>query len=582
MRNLRRNQSLQAPSVTTPHRIPLATPIQNRDASFDKDARLVNALAEINPGEKTYIIKKRIGVAKFVERSGNGLGAYNWLGNLYTVFGTTLYKDGVSFGTVDGTEAYAFEELRGLGWLVLGNGVKAYYTDGITLTEMLKYAPVYDGALAIDSSYEIVTVGTSDFTEVGAATNSVGTQFIATNIGDPLTTGTLALVAPSILKGVTYEIYALGDTDFTLIGATANTVGTTFVATGPGTGTGSVFIPNFPAEFVKGWAYLDGTLYVMDAASKIYGTSTLGYGGIGGFDDPRIWDPLNLIVARSEAGAGISIGKHLTYVLAFKEQSVEPFYDAESPTGSPLHRVEGSQGVYGCASADSIQSVDHTLLWLTYNRDRSPQIARMDNLRAEIVSTPPIDRLLAKVDRTQVRSWSMKMTGHRLYGLVLPNINITLIYDLDVQLWYQFTDGQGNYWPYVAAAVNSAGLMVLQHISNGWLYYTAPDYEYANDDDVIVPVDIYTPNYDGGVDRIKMLSMMHFVGDQVPGGKLLVRFSEDDYQSWTNFREVNMGNKRPMLIDCGSFHRRAWHFRYYANAKLRLTSVDLQMDIGTL
>lgn len=38
--------------------------------------------------------------------------------------------------------------------------------------------------------------------------------------------------------GGTYEITFVGDTDFTAIGASANTVGVTFVATGPGAGTG--------------------------------------------------------------------------------------------------------------------------------------------------------------------------------------------------------------------------------------------------------------------------------------------------------------------------------------------------------
>lgn len=45
--------------------------------------------------------------------------------------------------------------------------------------------------------------------------------------------------ATSIVSGSTYTIESLGTTDFTLIGASSNTVGVTFVATGVGAGTGT-------------------------------------------------------------------------------------------------------------------------------------------------------------------------------------------------------------------------------------------------------------------------------------------------------------------------------------------------------
>ncbi len=47
------------------------------------------------------------------------------------------------------------------------------------------------------------------------------------------------VVAGAFVVGTTYEIMSIGTTDFTLIGAAANTVGATFVATGVGAGTGT-------------------------------------------------------------------------------------------------------------------------------------------------------------------------------------------------------------------------------------------------------------------------------------------------------------------------------------------------------
>jgi hypothetical protein len=321
---------------------------------------------------------------------------------------------------------------------------------------------------------------------------------------------------------------------------------------------------------------------VMDAQARIWGTSTLSYGGIGGFDDPRLWDPLNIIVARIEPDRGVALRKHLTYVMAFKQWTVEAFYDAGNPTGSPLRPVQGAQCVYGCASADSVQAIDGTLLWLTFNRTVSPQVARMDDLRATIISTPPIERLLDQIDFSHIHSWTFKHGGHRFYGLTVINSNYTLVYDLDQMLWYQWTDAQGNYWPIVDHGYNDNNKHVLQHETNGKLYLSEGDYEHPNDDGTIVPVDIYTTNFDAGIDRRKQLNIMRFNADQHAGSKLLVRCSDDDYQSWTNFRQVSLENKRPILTDCGTFYRRAWHIRHYANTPLRIKSVDLQLDIGTL
>ena len=73
-------------------------------------------------------------------------------------------------------------------------------------------------------AYKIKTVGTTDFTKLGAANNTIGTTFTATDVG----TGT------GTAGGATST-----DTDFTLIGSADSNIDTVFTATGPGTGSGS-------------------------------------------------------------------------------------------------------------------------------------------------------------------------------------------------------------------------------------------------------------------------------------------------------------------------------------------------------
>src|SRR5690348_6150670 len=104
---------MAAQTVDSPPRLPLVTTPSNRDENTNKDARLVNCY-----GEKTesgeYWIYKRPGLLTDTTKSGNGYGVYNWLGNIYAIFGTTIYKNGSSIGTVDATNGvYRFSSTLG-------------------------------------------------------------------------------------------------------------------------------------------------------------------------------------------------------------------------------------------------------------------------------------------------------------------------------------------------------------------------------------------------------------------------------------------------------------------------------------
>jgi hypothetical protein len=96
--------------------------------------------------------------------------------------------------------------------------------------------------------YTIASLGTTDFTQIGAISNTVGTTFRCTAPGTG--TGT---------AGPLYKITSPGNTNFTSIGAANSVIGTTFVATGVGTGTGqAVLVPtvmvSYPFTSAVNWS----------------------------------------------------------------------------------------------------------------------------------------------------------------------------------------------------------------------------------------------------------------------------------------------------------------------------------------
>ena len=522
----------QAPTVALPKRLPLVVQPENRDESTAKDAKLINAYVEKNAaGDEMWIFKRPGLLQTGTTQAGNGYGVYNWLGDIYAIFGATMYKNGLALSGTLNTAGGVYRFSQSLGAtprLQFGNGAASYN---------------------YDASAGIVVI-------------------------NPLTTVT----AGSFVVSVEYTILTVGTTDFTLIGASANTIGVVFTATGVGTGTGTATAPNnFPVTTVKGWAYLDGTTYVMNADASIRGCTAL--------NDTTSWtDLLNRLTAQIEADGGVALTKQLVYVLALGQWSTEVFYDALNATASPLGPVQGAKINYGCANQDSLQELDGILFWAATNRSASAQILMLENLKPQIISTKPIERLLGEVSFAagNVFSFTLKYEGHRFYGITLKAENVTLVYDLVDKLWAQWTDSAGNYWPIVSTTFNSSLGRILQHETNGKLYLM--DAEYFTDDGAMITVDVYTPNFDGGVRRRKQLSMLEFIGDQTPGSTLQVRSNDWDYAAsrWTNFRRVDLSLQKPILTNNGTFMRRAYHLRHQCNTRLRLQAIELQMDLGTL
>lgn len=468
----------QYPSVDLPERWPLVTDQEARSAEpgyIDKDARLVNAYAELNPKTGEWMVEKRPGYHTGLNHvpGGNGLGIYNWLGDIYSVFSSALYKDFTPFAPgIDSGSYYRFQQVLGATpRLVLKNLAQGWYTDGTVLTQI---------------------------TDV-----------------------------------------------------------------------------DYPALTCVGLAYLDGTLYVLRPDGGIQGSA---------IDDPATWDPLNVIIARNEPDKGVAIIKHGTYVVALKEWSTQAFYNAGNVTGSPLGRVDGAMFYYGCRNGNSVVEIDGMHFWVSSNRFAGCQLVKLESLQLSVVSTPVIDRFLTDFGAATV-GFGMKLCGHRFYVLLVSAANFTLVYDLDTKIWSRWTDTAGtSFWPFSNSTYDGLGRTIIQHNTNSRTYFCESDFVQPTDDGVIFPVDIYTGNFDFGVNRRKQLNFMAFDTDVVPGSILQVRNNDNDYEAgkWTNFRNVNLGQKRPILTKCGSFYQRAIHLHHARATPFRIKAIDLQLDIGTL
>jgi hypothetical protein len=61
-----------------------------------------------------------------------------------------------------------------------------------------------------------------------------------------------------------------------------------------------------------------------------------------------------------------------------------------------------------------------------------------------------------------------------------------------------------------------------------------------------------------------------------------IRHTDDDYQSWSPYRSVNLNASRSQIYQTGASRRRAWEFLCTDNAPLRLDAAEMDFDIGEL
>lgn len=152
---------------------------------------------------------------------------------------------------------------------VIGNTTAA--GTGVTVTNGSKVMVWSDGANFYELQATNLT-GTLAIANGGTGQTTANTAF---NALAPVQTSTV--IAGSFVIGATYTILTVGTTTWTLIGAASNTVGVTFVATGVGSGTGTA-TTKVPNRYLKS----DGTdtsfdyLNLSDTTTVTAGSFTIG------------------------------------------------------------------------------------------------------------------------------------------------------------------------------------------------------------------------------------------------------------------------------------------------------------------
>ena len=140
------------------------------------------------------------------------------------------------------------------------------------------------------------------------------------------------------------------------------------------------------------------------------------------------------------------------------------------------------------------------------------------------------------------------------------------------------TGYMSSYYPIVAYATYQ-NLDLGLGKSDGVIYSFDVD-SYQDDGD---PIDVKCrlPNWNGGTPHNKVVNRGQVVGDQVDAN-VMVRYSDDDYQTYSTYRPQNLNVPTSKLTRLGMTQKRGYEFRHTGNTEFRADSWDQEQTVEIL
>lgn len=534
-------------------RVPFTQPLESRSASTAKDARSVNAYFE-KRGENIQESVKRPGQVLInnspAMSAGQAQGMYEWNNSLYCVVNNVVYKTTSllvtsTIGSIVGTVNNVYwAESANHTYLFLHNGTNGYVINSSFVMTKVDNTSIYSVTITTGGSGYVSP--TCTFSAPPAGTTATGT----------------VNSSGGVITGVTITNYGSG-----YVSAPTCTI------TGaPGVGaTASVTLNAFPSgalNIAPGAAYLDTYTIVCTVGGQLY-TSDPEY--------PYLWNALNTIAAEADPDQTVGMVRHQNYIINFGEWGTEFFYDAANASGSPLSRQDSYKNEIGCADGDSIIQFEQAVMFVGISKTRGKSVYIVDGVTPHRVSTRYVEKYLNSDTSTSIQSHVFKIEGHTFYVMTLPNLDITLVYDLDEKQWYQWTSyyssAEHAYTIWCATLFN--GVTYGLHATSGALYNILSTA--VSDDGTAIYWRVVTTRMDAGTMHRKLYRRGEVVGDTT-SATMTITHCGDDYTTYSTARTVALSATRPNLYQLGQDRRRAWQFLITDNVAIRLQGFELDVE----
>jgi len=364
--------------------------------------------------------------------------------------------------------------------------------------------------------------------------------------------------------------------------------------------------PDFPVTLAYGAEVLNGSLYLLDEAGTIYNSN---------LEDPANWNALDYIAAERDPDGGSFIGKHHDHIVAYGPKTIEFFYDAANPVGSPLNRRQDVAYNIGCHTGASVWQEGDRAFYIGVNPSGSLGVYVLERFQPRKVSKNALDSMLTIAlikDGYSVFGTGFSAHSHTFYlltfytaaGDVVPEL--TLVYDDTSGLWGPWETSIGGHvhlpivdWSirngvlprYGEGILSNGDLITLQddltpQDSIQGLVYMDADYvesgyvTASGTTGTAIAMKSRVGMFDGGTNKKKFVPDVNIVGDMTPSSQALtIKWSDKNSENFNAGRVIDTSVYAP-LYRCGSFRRRNYQFEYAGTERLKLEAIEINISLG--
>lgn len=474
---------------------------------------------------------------------------------------------------------------------VAGSGVYVKVGTLLTSTGIVSMADNGFQVIIVDGSHGyIYQNATPDLAYSRTLTTVTVTEYLHTRVtgqsveidGDAnVPDGTYTITVPttaggSFVIGTEYVIATLGTTDFTLIGATQNVVGTVFTATGAGSGNGTATNANTWQITTVASGSATGTLKVINNLREI----TTAYTGVdfpiattvvfidsyfvisvadtkqfwlSASYDGFSWNPLDY--ASKEAYTdnlnAVSVDNGNIVLLGYASQE---YWQNTGSYPFPFQRIAGSPVDVGLAARFSVAKPAGRLHYLARTRRGGLSVVRIENYQPIPVSTPDLDYLFnGYTSPSDAVAFSYRQNGHDFYQISFQAQKVTWLYDVTSNIWSQLVSFNSTRH-YANLATQYDYKVYVSDYRNGKFYILNSD-TYTDDGQPIIR-ELITPHFYKGDSFNKLhvyrlrLDMEQGVGLPVGQGdnpQVMLQVSRDGGFTWGDEMWTSFGAQGQFL-----------------------------------
>lgn len=337
--------------------------------------------------------------------------------------------------------------------------------------------------------------------------------------------------------------------------------------------TDTDFPGNASRTVVGTFAHLDGYPFIMDNTGRVYN---------GDLNSITAWTANSYFTANSVPDIGVGVVRHRNTIIAFCKQHFEVLYNnPQSGTGSPLSRMDQATQQIGCVSADAIASIRDAVIWAGSSKQANVGIYLYDGAKTEKVSTPEIEAQLSIAGASNIT-----LTAAGAYGrhfVIVKASNTSFGYCIEEKCWFEL-NSTTPLW-YKADGVTTGSSMFCYFISDvstsGKVWVFNPAAISYQDDSGSFTATVQTAEFDGGSHERKFWHDEEVIADRESSASTLsISHYDDDYQTASTARTVDLSEARARLTRCGSSRRRSWVLSHSANTPMRIEALDLTFEVG--